>query len=79
MSSFKSNSYFVSINSVSILKKVEFYYSNEVSINKLYISTAEETAALDAFTLQHIKCINHFIRLMFFQMSKKCNDTFKYV
>ncbi len=68
--SFTSNFYFVSINSVSIIKTVEFYHSNEINIDKLYISTAEETAAsevaLDAFTLQHFKCINHFIRLMFY-------------
>ncbi len=48
-----------------------FYHSNEISINKLYISTAEETEAasevvFDAFTLQHFKCINNFIRLMFY-------------
>ncbi len=68
MSSFTSNSYFVSIKNNK--KTVEFYHSNEICINNLYLSTAEETAAsevvLDAFTLQHFKCINNFIRLMFY-------------
>ncbi len=58
MSSFTSNYYFVSINSVRIIKTFEFYHSNEISINKLYLSTAEEAEAasevvLDAFILQH--------------------------
>ncbi len=50
-----------------------------------YLSTAEETEAasevlLDAFTLQHFKCINNLIRFLNIQihLEKKCNDTFKY-
>ncbi len=40
-------------------------------MNKVYISTAEETEAatevvLDAFTLQHFNWINNLIRLMFY-------------
>ncbi len=49
------------------LETVEFYHSNEISINKLYLSTAEETAAsevvLDAITRQHFKCINNFYKI----------------
>ncbi len=89
MSYFTPNSYFVLINSVSIIRNCRAVTTQINIVLTNYLSTAEETEAasevvLDVFTLQHFKCINHFIRLMFsffflniqINVEKKCNDTF---
>ncbi len=79
VSSFTSNSYFVSINSVRIIRNCRVV-TIQMKLVLNYLSTAEETAAsevvldaftvwwswgaINAFTLQYFKCINNFIRLM---------------
>ncbi len=69
MSSFTSDSYFVSISSVRIIRNCRTVTVQIKLVLINYLSTAEETeaaseVALDAFTLQKFKSINN-IRLMF--------------
>ncbi len=92
-SSFTSNSYFVSINSVRIIRNYRVV-TIQMKLVLNYLSTAEETDAsevvLDAFThslmklrchkcitLQHFKCINNFIRLMFYFFFLNTNKCWK--
>ncbi len=87
VSSFTSNSYFVSIYSVCIIIRSCGVVTFQMKLALTnYLSTAEETEAaseevldaftdclmklrcmrINAFTLHNFKCMNNFIRLMFY-------------